>query len=136
MPFFLIYNRYSDKAASIPNHWHPITVKGEIGVKVCKNFLCHNHSGGFCLILSKKYGVCSKDFRVSGLGQVRRLTAATAAVTLAHLIVEMLCYVLGRLHSSCVLSTRIGLHRIEVINKTLVNGDFSKKNLNFLFIHV
>ena len=57
--FFFISNRYSDKAASIPNHWHPITLKGEIGVKVCKNFLCHNHSGGFCLILSKKYGVCN-----------------------------------------------------------------------------
>ena len=61
--------------------------------------------------------IFTKDFLVSGLGQVRRLTVATAAVTLAHLIVEMLCYVLGRLHSSCVLSTRIGLHRIEVIDK-------------------
>ena len=29
----------------------------------------------------------------------------------------MLCYVLGRLHSSCVLSTKVGLHRIELINK-------------------
>ena len=57
----------------------------------------------------------TKDFRASGLGQVRRLTAATAAITLARLFVEMLCYVLGRLHSRCVLSTRIGLHRIEVI---------------------
>ena len=63
---------------------------------------------------------------------VRRMTAATAAINLACLFVEMLCYVLRRLHSSCVLSTRIGLHRIEVINKTLVNDDFS----NFLFIHV
>ena len=64
-------------------------------------------------------------------------TAATAAVTLARLFSEWLCYVLGRLHSSCVLSTRIGLlHRIEVINKTLVNDDFSKKILIFLFIHV
>ena len=78
----------------------------------------------------------TKDFRASGLGQVRRLTAATAAITLACLFVEMLFYVLGRLHSSCVLSTRIGLHRIEVINKTLVNDDFSKTFLNFLFIHV
>ena len=63
--------------------------------------------------------MCSKDFRVSGLGQLRRLTAANAAITLACLLVEMLCYVLGRLHS------RIGLHRVEVINKTLVNDDFS-----------
>ena len=67
---------------------------------------------------------------------VRRMTAATAAITLACLFLEMLCYVLGRLHSSCVLSTRIGLHRIEVINDTLVNDDFSKTFLNFLFIHV
>ena len=42
---------------------------------------------------------------------VRRMTAATAAVTLAFLFVEMLCYVLGRLDSSCVLSIKIGLHR-------------------------
>ena len=62
---------------------------------------------------------------------VRHMTAATAAITLACLFVEMLCYVLGRLHSSCVLSTRIGLHRIEVINKTLVNDDFSKKKFEF-----
>ena len=73
----------------------------------------------------------TKDFRASGLDQVRRLTAATAAITLARLFVGMLCYVLERLHSSCVLSTRIGLHRIEVINKTL-----SKIFFNFLFIHV
>ena len=66
-----------------------------------------------------------KDFQASGLVQVRRLTAATAAITLACLYLEMLSYVLGRLHSSCVLSTRIGLHRIEVINKTLVNDDLS-----------
>ena len=64
------------------------------------------------------------------------MTAATAAITLARLFVEMLCYVLGRLHSSYVLSTRIRLHRIEVINKTLVNDDFSKFVLNFLFIYV
>ena len=76
--------------------------------------------GGFCLILSKKYGVCIKDFRASGLGQVRRLTATTAAITLACLFVEMLYYVLGRLYSSCVLSTKIGMHRKELINKTLV----------------
>ena len=59
----------------------------------------------------------TKDFRASGLGQVRCLTAATTAITLAHLFVEILCYVLRRLYSSCVLSTRIGLHRIEVIDK-------------------
>ena len=73
------------------------------------------------------YAHHTKDLRDSGLGQVRHLTAATAAITLARLFIEMLCYVLGMLHSSCVLSTRIGLHRIEVINKTLVNDDFSKK---------
>ena len=33
-----------------------------------------------------------KDFGASGLGQVRRLTAATAAIILAGLFVEMLCY--------------------------------------------
>ena len=49
-----------------------------------------------------------KDFRAT---QVRCLTAATAAVALAFLFVEMLCYVLGRLHSSCVLCTKIGLLR-------------------------
>ena len=70
------------------------------------------------------------DFRASGLGQVRRLTAATAAITLACLFVYMLCYVMGRLHSSCLLSTRIGLHITEVLNKTLVN---SEQNLNLLF---
>ena len=52
-----------------------------------------------------------KDIRASGLAQVRCLTTATAAFTLACLFVEMLCYVLGRIHSSCVLSTKIGLHR-------------------------
>ena len=30
---------------------------------------------------------------------------ATAAIILAGLFVEMLCYVLGRLHSSCVLKS-------------------------------
>ena len=53
-------------------------------------------------------GIRGKDFQAT---QVRCLTAATAAVTLAFLFVEMLCYVLGRLHSSCVLCTKIGLHR-------------------------
>ena len=67
---------------------------------------------------------------------VRLLTDATAAITLAFLFVEMMCYVLGSLHSSCVLCTKIGLHRWELINKTLVNDDFSKKNLNFLFIYI
>ena len=63
------------------------------------------------------------------------MAAATAAVTLARLFTEWLCYVLGRLHSSYMLSTRIGRHRIELINKTLVNDDFSrKKNNNFLYI--
>ena len=57
----------------------------------------------------QKFGLFPKDFRASELGQVRRLTAATAAITLAGLFVEMLCYLLGRLHSSCVLSTRINL---------------------------
>ena len=54
------------------------------------------------------FGLLTKDFRAT---QVRCLTAATAAVTLAFLFVEMLCYVLERLHSSCVLCTKIGLHR-------------------------
>ena len=81
-------------------------------------------------LLIAQNAIEDKDFRASGLGQVRHLTAATAAITIACLFVEMLCYVLGRrLHSSCVLSTRIGLHRIEVINATLVNDDFSKKTL-------
>ena len=59
---------------------------------------------------------------------VRRMTAAaaaaTAAVTIACLFREWLCYVMGRLHSSYVLSTKIGLHRIDFSNKTLVNDDF------------
>ena len=59
------------------------------------------------------YTLYIKDFRASGLGQVRRLTAATAAITLARLFVEMLCYVLGRLHSSCVLSSVILQMRAE-----------------------
>lgn len=48
------------------------------------------------------------DFRAA---LVRRLTAATTAIILAFLFVEMLSYVLGGLHSSCVLRTKIGLHR-------------------------
>ena len=67
-----------------------------------------------------------KDFRVA---LVRRLTAATAAITLGFLFVAMLCYVLGMLHSSCVLCSKIGLHRRELINKILVNDDFSKKKI-------
>ena len=59
---------------------------------------------------------------------VRRMTAATAAVTLAGLFTEWLCYVLGRLHSSCVLSTKVGLHRLELIN-------FQIFFLNFLLIY-
>ena len=51
-------------------------------------------------------GFQTKDLRGT---YVRRMTAATAAITLAFLFVEMLCYVLGRLHSSCVLSTKIVL---------------------------
>ena len=42
------------------------------------------------------YSVPTKVFQGFGLGQIRRLTAATAAITLACLFVEMLCYVLGR----------------------------------------
>ena len=47
-----------------------------------------------------------KDFRAFGVALVRSMTAvtsATAAITLARLFVEMLCYVLGRLYSSYVL---------------------------------
>ena len=54
------------------------------------------------------YRGVGKDFRVA---LVRCMTAATAAISLVFLFVEMLCYVLGRLHSSCVLCTKIGLHR-------------------------
>ena len=61
---------------------------------------------------------------------VRHMTAATAAITLACLIVEILCYLLGRLHSSLVLDTKIGLHKLELINKTLIIDDFSKKNFS------
>ena len=68
----------------------------------------------------------SKNFWAT---QVRCLTAATATVTLVFLFVEMLCYVLGRLYSSCVLSTKIGLQRWELIGKTLIKDDF----LNFFY---
>ena len=62
------------------------------------------------------------------------MTAATAAVALARLLTEWLCYVVGRLHSNYVLSTRIGLHSIEVINKTLVNDNFSKKFFSIFYL--
>ena len=45
------------------------------------------------------------------------MTAATAAVTLARARVAVLMYWAS---SSYVLITRIGLHRIELVNKTLV----------------
>ena len=48
----------------------------------------------------------TKDFRSFGVADIRRMTAATAAVTLACLFTEWLCYVLRRLHSSYVLSTK------------------------------
>ena len=66
---------------------------------------------------------------------VRRMTAATAAVTLARLFTEWLCYVLGRLHSSYVLSTRIVLHRIEVINKTLVSHNQVTHYMDFSLLY-
>ena len=59
------------------------------------------------------YAEDPKDFRATQVRCLTAATTATAAVTLAFLFVDMLCYVLGRLHSSCVLSTRIGLHRIR-----------------------
>ena len=48
------------------------------------------------------------------------MTAASAAVTLACLFTYWQCIILGRLSS-----TRIELHRIEVVNKILKNDDFS-----------
>ena len=60
-----------------------------------------------------------KDFPAFGVTDIRCMTAANAHR------VQWLCYVLERLHSSYVLSTKIGLHRIDFINKTLVNDDFS-----------
>ena len=51
--------------------------------------------------------ILTKDFRAFGVALVRHMTAATAAVTLARPFTEWLYYVLGRLHSSYVLSTRI-----------------------------
>ena len=66
----------------------------------------------------------SKDFLAFRVVLVRHLTAVTAAITLACLFVEMLCYVLGRIHSSCVLCTKIRQLRWELTNKTLLNDDF------------
>ena len=80
-------------------------------------------------IPQSKYPVLGKGFPAFQVGLVGRMTAATAAVTLACLFTERLCHVFGRLDSSYVLSTRIGLHRIELINKTLVNDDFSKRKI-------
>ena len=57
------------------------------------------------------FSAVSKDLLAFGVVLVRRMTAATAAITLACLLIEMLCYVLERLHSSGVLSTKIGLHK-------------------------
>ena len=60
------------------------------------------------------------------MADVRRMTAATAAVTLACLFTEQLCYVLESVYSGYVLSTRIRLLKINFIDKTLLNDDFSK----------
>ena len=72
-----------------------------------------------------KCGLPLKDFRAFEVADIRRMTAATAAATLACLFTEWLCYVMGRLHFSYVLSTRIRQHRVELINEILVNDDFS-----------
>ena len=75
-----------------------------------------------------------KDFRASGLGQVRRLTAATAAITPARLFVETLCYILGRLYSSCVLSkVEIFLEQREV---AFLSPSKICENLNFSTVHL
>ena len=61
---------------------------------------------------AKYYIGKTKDFRAFGVADIRSMTAATAAVTLACLFTdEWLCYVLERIHSSYVLSTRIRLQR-------------------------
>ena len=70
------------------------------------------------------YIVNSKDFLAFRVVLVRHLTAVTAAITLACLFVEMLCYILGRLHSSCVLRTKIRQHRGKLINNTFANDFF------------
>ena len=72
--------------------------------------------------------VWPKDFRAFGVADIRRMTAATAAVTLACLFTEWLCYVLRRHHSSYVLSTRTGCTEYNLLIKlckTLVKDDFS-----------
>ena len=38
-------------------------------------------------------GLWGKDFRAFGVADIRRMTAATAPVTLARLFTEWLCYV-------------------------------------------
>ena len=68
----------------------------------------------------------SKDVPVAFVvAVIRPLTAATPAVTPTILFTEMFGYVMWRLYSSYVLSTKVGRHRIELINKNLVNDDFS-----------
>ena len=68
-----------------------------------------NYQSCGCLSI-QNHTTYTKEFRATN---VRRLTAATAAITLARLFVEMLCYVLGRLHSNCVLSSVILQMRAE-----------------------
>ena len=41
--------------------------------------------------------VWPKDFRAFGVADIRRMTAATAAVTLARVLTEWLCYFTGKL---------------------------------------
>ena len=96
--FFFISNRYSDKAASIPNHWHPITLKGEIGVKVCKNFLCHNHRGGILFnIVQKIWGL--QPARKPNLQKFRPSTTISENHKIAHQSKFQRCYVIDR--NSC-----------------------------------
>ena len=71
------------------------------------------------------------------MADIRRMNAATAAVTLACLFTKWLCYVLGRLHSMCLVLESTAQNRTYYFcYKTLVNDDFSKLFLNFLFIYV
>ena len=55
------------------------------------------------------HNLTCNDFQAFGVALVKSMTAATAAITLACLFIEMPCYVLGRLHSCCMLNTNIGL---------------------------
>ena len=87
------------------------------------------------VFLALALGQHLRSYIAFGLSDLRRLTAATAAVTHARLFTDMLCYVLKRLHFSCVLSNKLGLHRLELINKTLVNDGFSDFFLKLLFIY-